>query len=110
MKTFTDSLNGLPWHERVRVLEEAAYDLAQLRAQVLHDMPYEVYLQSDHWQRLRRQKIEEAGGRCQACNASEELQAHHRSYADRGAEKPADLIVLCDGCHGVFHAARGLAA
>lgn len=31
------------------------------------------------------------------------LQAHHRTYENRGQEQPGDLTVLCRDCHSTFH-------
>lgn len=43
--------------------------------------------------------------RCQMCNGSESLQAHHRSYENHGREHLhlGDLICLCGKCHSKFH-------
>lgn len=77
--------------------------IAELRA-----MPYELYLQSPEWVRTRQQAIERARFRCQACNGAVNLQVHHRDYENLGCELPSDLLVLCEGCHEVFHENRRL--
>lgn len=68
-----------------------------------HVMPYEDYLRTTVWERLRAQAIQEAGSRCQVCNDSVPLQVHHRTYERRGFEQTSDLIALCRRCHGTFH-------
>jgi 5-methylcytosine-specific restriction endonuclease McrA len=78
------------------------------RAQ-LRSMPYREYLQTPEWQEIRRQAVRRTKGHCQLCNASRvRLNVHHRTYENRGAERYGDLIVLCEDCHGTFHAQRGL--
>lgn len=71
----------------------------------LASMPYEAYLRSPEWQARRRAALARAGHRCQVCNATAQLQVHHRTYERRGREEPGDLTVLCDGCHGRHHSA-----
>jgi 5-methylcytosine-specific restriction endonuclease McrA len=43
-----------------------------------------------------------AGFRCQVCNGTSRLQAHHRHYLTLGNEKPEDITVLCAECHKLF--------
>ena len=72
----------------------------------LKTMPYKEYLQSDHWQQIREYALEDAGRRCQLCNAEHNLHVHHRTYERRGEEAPGDLTVLCAECHQHFHNGR----
>lgn len=69
----------------------------------LHTLPYAEYLLTPHWQNMRRGALERAQHRCQVCNASKGLHVHHRTYERRGYEHNEDLIVLCEGCHQLFH-------
>lgn len=67
---------------------------------------YTAHLTSREWAVMRRWKIEEAGYRCQLCNAGGkgvELNAHHRTYERLGRERREDLIVLCNECHEKHH-------
>jgi hypothetical protein len=64
---------------------------------------YHAYLQSDAWRALFNQALDRAGHRCQLCNRSNGLQAHHRTYERVGHELLDDLTVLCDDCHIMFH-------
>lgn len=66
-------------------------------------LPYRTYLRTDHWQRVRREALKHFANRCALCNSSKLLEVHHRTYERRGAERPADVIVLCDDCHGRHH-------
>jgi hypothetical protein len=64
---------------------------------------YGLYLKTEHWKRARSEAIERCGNRCMVCNSADRLDVHHRTYERRGREEPADLIVLCRGCHTLFH-------
>lgn len=65
----------------------------------LRNMEYEFYLQTNHWQRMRRTALWWAENRCQTCHATDSLQVHHRTYARKGGERLSDLTVLCRRCH-----------
>jgi 5-methylcytosine-specific restriction endonuclease McrA len=73
------------------------------------DMSYREYLQTDHWRETRQRALKRAGFSCQVCSAKGELHVHHRTYVRRGHELDSDLIVLCAGCHEIFHANGKLA-
>lgn len=63
---------------------------------------YYQYIHSDEWRRKAEEAKARAGQRCQACNRHRnevQLQAHHRTYARLGHEKPGDIFVMCDDCH-----------
>ncbi len=76
----------------------------QQRIDDLHTMPYRDYLQTSEWQDTRKRAMKRAGFRCQICNAyGVRLNVHHRTYERRGYEDNQDLIVLCEGCHEIFH-------
>jgi hypothetical protein len=69
----------------------------------LQRMPYGQYLRTPHWRKVRDEALNRAQGRCALCNATDRLQVHHRTYERRGCERPADVVVLCDDCHGRHH-------
>jgi len=75
----------------------------QDRIQELRTMPYEAYLKTSEWKAKRDQSLERDGYRCRACNSSEKLHVHHRTYARRGNEDINDLTTLCQSCHEHFH-------
>lgn len=79
-------------------------EMLKVTPQELRTMPYQDYLQTDHWKQTRAVALDAAGRRCQLCNSPERLQVHHRTYERRGEELPSDLIVLCNSCHSTFHA------
>ena len=72
-------------------------------AERLSRLPYGVYLKTVHWQRVRADALKRAGNRCALCNTSQGLEVHHRTYENRGMERPADVIALCGRCHGRHH-------
>jgi len=64
---------------------------------------YEEYLKSDKWKRKREGALKRAYHKCQVCNFPNNLHVHHRTYENLYKEAAADLTVLCDRCHTVFH-------
>lgn len=66
-------------------------------------MPYAEYLKSEWWQSQRERVLGAYGHRCAVCDAQENLDVHHRTYANRGFEPLGDLIALCRDCHTLFH-------
>lgn len=71
-------------------------------------MNYQEYIQSAAWIGRREQAKKRAGHRCQLCSTTDGLVVHHNTYARLGDEDDADLVVLCEGCHTVFHEQRRL--
>lgn len=69
----------------------------------LKSMPYKEYLQTEHWKQTRGKALKKANYRCELCNSKIDLNVHHKTYENRGEEKPNDLIVLCHNCHSKFH-------
>lgn len=72
----------------------------------LKQMPYDEYLKTSHWQKVRQRKIKDVGYKCQICGESgKELHLHHNSYEHKGEEQHylEDLVVLCCDCHNLFH-------
>lgn len=66
-------------------------------------MSYREYLKTKRWLTLSGIAKEAANYKCQVCNRGGEIHAHHRTYENRGNEKPGDLICLCADCHAKFH-------
>ncbi|HUS51151.1 MAG TPA: hypothetical protein VMZ91_13370 [Candidatus Paceibacterota bacterium] len=65
---------------------------------------YKKYLKSDHWQKTRLRALRFYGGSCVLCGKKTQLNVHHRNYKNLGKERISkDLIVLCQGCHEMFH-------
>src|SRR5713226_7615857 len=86
-----------------------AAGLMSARERELRSMPYQEYLQTPEWRERGGDALKRACYCCQVCNRNRELHVHHRTYQRRGAELPADLIVLCEECHALCHR-KGLIA
>src|SRR5687768_14112846 len=71
----------------------------------LRRLPYQDYLQTAHWHRVRILAQMRPVPR-----AERELEVHHRNYARRGFEQSEDVIVLCRPCHQRHHGTLRLAA
>jgi len=63
---------------------------------------YREYINSPEWYK-KSSEIKKRVGKCQVCGSQYNLRTHHNTYENLGDEKPEDLIVLCDTCHGIFH-------
>jgi len=72
----------------------------------LRALPYQEYLQTEHWKRTRHKAIVSAGYICESCGncaGGKPLQVHHLAYKRLGRVKPRDLRVLCGECHRKEH-------
>lgn len=88
-------------------LTDAADDFTQQRITPIIPGEYREYLRSEHWRALRQRMLLRAGGICQRCARSSRhygfLDVHHLDYRRLGAEREADLVVLCRECHAAEH-------
>lgn len=75
------------------------------RLRQLQAMPYADYLRTLEWQRTRIAALRLAEHRCQldATHEGRRLDIHHSTYERRGAERSADLVVLCADCPARHH-------
>lgn len=74
--------------------------------QRLRGMPYGLYLKTPHWYAVRKRTLDWYEHKCIICGRTNGLEVHHRdprAYDRRGAERPADVTVMCDVCHGAHH-------
>jgi 5-methylcytosine-specific restriction endonuclease McrA len=88
---------------RRRCRRQKEYKIRQLAS-----LPYDEYLNTDHWRRVSRKKLNQVGNRCQRCGKHKNLNVHHLTYRTRGHEKMVDLMVLCGECHEAFHRSHRL--
>ena len=83
-------------------------------AEELRILPYEKYLQTSHWKKIRCaiMLIRKAVCQAKACNiigeswyggGESELDVHHLTYSDRGNERYEDLVLLCKHHHELIH-------
>lgn len=73
------------------------------RERELRYMSYADYLRTGEWQKRRAEAIQRDGYKCVRCGATENLQVHHATYANRGHEHLGDLVTLCRSCHCRTH-------
>jgi len=70
----------------------------------LNLMPYEEYLQTEHWLHFKAEALKSSLHKCRVCNVDDViLHVHHNNYSNRGRETFNDVIVLCGDCHSKFH-------
>lgn len=65
-----------------------------------------IYLRSNHWQKMKR---EYKMNYCEKCGAEHGLELHHKTYYDRKGrsilwrERDRHFETLCRECHGTIH-------
>lgn len=90
----------------IRSEREAA---AETNTELAHAPTYRDFMDSEEWRRIADAAILRAGGACQTCKSSRDLQVHHNTYVRFGGrELETDLVCLCAGCHTIIHLARNL--
>ena len=61
-------------------------------------------LDSELYDRLRKQVLRRDGWRCQICGSKQNLQVHHEeSRSQGGHDTEENLITLCAECHEALH-------
>lgn len=81
-----------------------AFPILYLRA-----LPYKEYLQTVHWDGIRRRAMAKSNWQCVACNKNA-VDAHHVTYKRKGFERIEDVVGLCRGCHATWTATWQLQA
>lgn len=69
-------------------------------------MQYAEYLQSEHWEKLRKRKLKKDPS-CLVCKSEKSLEVHHLRYRNLTDVKLTDLRTLCEKCHRTLHKAKG---
>lgn len=65
---------------------------------------YQLYLLTEHWQRLRSKAVERDGNKCVRCGWPVRLQVHHKIYRETPQDTLLeDLETLCEKCHSSVH-------
>lgn len=64
---------------------------------------YSSYLNSEHWNSLKRKYKNQNKKKCYICKVRKGLHLHHKTYKNLGKEKFEDLDYLCGDCHGLIH-------
>ena len=81
----------------------AQHLVRKTRIQELAQMSLTDYLNTREWNVKRNRALIQAGNRCQLCESTHRLEAHHRTYERLGNELLSDLVVLCRKCHQHYH-------
>lgn len=66
-------------------------------------MNYQGYLETAHWEETKKKILKRDKYKCIRCGKHKNLNVHHLSYANLGAEKDEDLITFCSYCHYRMH-------
>ena len=64
------------------------------------------YLKTEAWQEQRAKIFRRDGFQCVCCGAAKNLEAHHITYKNLGAEEKSDLVTLCRDCHEKLHSEK----
>jgi hypothetical protein len=80
----------------------AKWSISAARSKELAMMSYGEYLKTQEWSEIRK-FMHDTIDHCAGCGSESDLQVHHSNYPKRGAERMADLTVLCGGCHAKVH-------
>lgn len=75
----------------------------EAKAKRLAALPYDAYLRTEHWRKLRLVVLDRWGGYCEGCGVRPAVQVHHKTYERLGREELADLTPLCATCHAGEH-------
>lgn len=65
---------------------------------------YYRYLESGHWNQLRKQAFTRDGFKCTQCGSTKRLRGHHRKYRKHLEDCTLeDIVTLCQPCHQAHH-------
>jgi hypothetical protein len=70
------------------------------------EIDYYKYIQTQAWEETRQKVFRRDGFRCVICNEAKDLNVHHITYENLGAEKVSDLVTLCRDCHEHIHSGQ----
>lgn len=87
----------------IRSAPQAARGSRDEEIRTLRNLPYEQYLLTAWWRRMRNRALQISRYQCSRCQVTRELQVHHKTYDRLGDERDVDLEVLCRGCHLGLH-------
>jgi hypothetical protein len=117
---YLDALFNDHFHPRIyqRQIDELWFNTTINRPDevtpILRSMPYDKYLHTGHWREVRAAMLLIQGARCHStrCYGNGEgywegwevdMHVHHLTYKNRGNERYADLMLLCNRCHEAYH-------
>lgn len=64
---------------------------------------YKDYINSPEWKDLKVKIGNLRGYKCEICSNTQNLQLHHKTYANLYDEPLEDLQLVCGGCHTNIH-------
>ena len=67
------------------------------------EIDYYKYLKTTAWENMRQKTFRRDGFKCVICGTEKNLECHHLTYDNLGAELRGDLITLCKDCHRLLH-------
>lgn len=67
------------------------------------EIDYYEYLRTQAWEETRQKVFRRDGFKCVLCGEAKDLNVHHITYENLGAEKTSDLVTLCQICHEDIH-------
>ena len=70
--------------------------------QTRRDYYRNIYLKSDHWKNLRKEK-KKLNPVCEVCGSKKKLDVHHKNYRSLYDVLLEDLQTLCRRCHNSRH-------
>ncbi len=101
---------GMPYRPSGYAVAKAVEDIGEVtrntpeRIAYLRSLPYDEYLRTEWWQRLRIAALKRANYRCfNGARHRGPLNVHHLTYERLGTELDRDLQVLCRKCHEAVH-------
>lgn len=68
------------------------------------DIDFYQYIKTQAWEEMRQKVFRRDGFQCVVCKEAKNLNVHHITYDNLGAEKESDLVTLCRDCHEKVHA------
>lgn len=69
----------------------------------LKTMKHKFYLMTKEW-KLKREILIRIFNKCQLCGKQADIyNVHHNVYENKPCENIADLLVLCEYCHHLYH-------
>lgn len=90
-------------------IDSKAVILKALREQYdQNEIDYYEYLKTEAWQEQRAKIFRRDGFQCVCCGAAKNLEVHHITYKNLGAEEKSDLVTLCGDCHEKVHSGEML--
>jgi len=91
------------WPSMEEMMANGAHLLVSLALREMARENYSEYLQTNHWQAVRLERLKIDGFRCVVCLSREKLNVHHIDYSSLGDEKMEHLVTLCREHHKAQH-------